>query len=308
MQSPKSELLATVQADGLSAVGWGRRGRPNCSKYRSCRNRSGVAAIEFLIYMPIFVAFVATMFWLVRVQNTALEVGILAETKAAEKAVLLAHHSQLKHSESFAATAAMAELQELVQGFSHGLGVTKGLVTGESTLDTGEGVWGTVTAVGTTQDQHTLLTHSWESDVFSFPQTKSDQAELTLPASVKGIAPKISDLAAFRALLSFDGGAAGHLGSSAINHLRKSVKQQRDNLPGKLVNLRSEIASLETELSNLLKAPVPDWTEIRRVREIIADKRQSEQKLIEAIRDADKALKHIDAVSSDDRPSDTEID
>ncbi len=306
MKSPKRELLATVQADvpiALNSVGSGPLRRNAASRPSS---RRGVAPIEFLLYMPIFVAFVATMFWLARVQHIALQVGLLAETEAAEKAVLLAHHSRLQQSEGFASTAAMEELQRLVQGFSDGLDVTQGLVTGESTLDTGEGVWGAVAAVGTTQEQHALLAHSWETEVFSFPQTKSEQAELTLPASIKGIAPHVGDLDAFRTLLSFGGGASGFVGNSAIQQLRKSVEQQRDDLPGKLAELRREIAAIESELIKLLNVAEPDWGRIQRVREDIARKRQSEQQLRKAIHNADQALEHFDAVPLGDRPTDTE--
>jgi hypothetical protein len=247
--------------------------------------RPGVAPIEFLMIVPVIVGFTAVMLWMARVQNRSIQVGIIAEVTAAEQSVVMTQKSTLPASGELGYLADAGELQQLVSAFFPGLSVTKGAIHGTGSLDTGEGVNNLIQPIGMVHDEHWLMSHSFESEVFAFPQNPSDQPALTFPASIQGIAPQISDLGLFRNLLQFSG-KRHSINLANVNSLIKDVDEAKRQIQEAIQRIRSEIKSLEERIRRLREQIPPDWGAIRNLQRELDQKRKQEQRLLDGLRHA----------------------
>lgn len=206
------------------------------------------------MFIPVIAGFMAVTIWMVRVQNRAIQVGINAEAAAAEQAVIQSQQSVLTASQHLGLLPAAKEFQQLVNSFASGLKVTQGTIHATAALDTGEGVANLIQPAGTVHDEHWLLAHSFESEVFAFPQERSEQRELTFPQSIRGIAPQISDLNRFRDLLRFSG--KGHsIQADYEEALRENLEESRKKILDGLQAVRSRIAEQESHLRQLESQP-----------------------------------------------------
>lgn len=264
-------------------------GRSPHMSIRLMKTRSGTAPIEFLMFIPVVVGFMAVMIWMVRVQNRAIQVGINAEVAASEQAVIQSQQAALPTSKQLGHLSAAGDFQQLVDAFVTGLSATKGVIHTSNTLDTGEGVANLIQPVGTVQDEHWLLAHSFEAEVFAFPQQPSEQRELTFPTSILGIAPQIGDLNRFRYLLQFSG--QGHtMTGDSVQSLNDGVIDSQQKIRKALEEVRSKIAEIESKIRQLQNQPDPDWAAIQKLRQELDKLRQQEQKLKQGLRHADDAL------------------
>lgn len=224
--------------------------------------RRGIAPIEFLLYLPIYIVLILLSVWATRIR--------LAEMEAASIAALEVQ-SQIAQSDQEHALPDRAggwsdidaeALRQLVDGFQRGLSLTSGSVRHKGTADTGEGVPDVIEPLGSVENVNEQLTHGWEDLVFDFPDNSSEQRQLTLPRVIRGIAPDFGDLSAFTALENFSGGSPaaslrglGALGSQAIQSASKLREESQ--------KLENSIRETTQQIDMLRGEEFPDWGKIR---------------------------------------------
>ena len=214
--------------------------------------RAGSAPIEFVMFLPVFIAFILVLLWIARVQHVALTTSLETEMRAADEAIHLVEEGNLPATESFSLTQA-DQLDQLVNEFRDDVTIGQGIVSGMSDRDTGPGINGVVSAAGIVKDSERILAHAWESTIFEFADSPDELVPLTLPKSIPGIAPQFEPrhLSAFRSLLNFGGAefsGAGELPEQLSNQATKAADQIRraiERLDREIRELADQIRDLE---------------------------------------------------------------
>lgn len=166
------------------------------------QTRRGTAATEFAMFLPVLASFYLGLLWVQGVKYADLHAGELAAARVMQAAAQI-HDENDPTKVRFLAEPKNPELQMLVDGFRAGMALWNGAASGSGIADSGEGIPSVTEGVGPVTDHLEYLTHSWESAVFEFPHTESEQPQLTLPQQIRGISPELGDLRAFAALQHF---------------------------------------------------------------------------------------------------------
>lgn len=162
-------------------------------KYR----RSGIASIEYLMFMPILIAFAAATTFVIRIHHAQHRSSLEAETAAAEQAIVMMQKNRLSDMPVFVGKS-HPDLAQLVRGFQPKLDIKAGLSIGEAEKEVGEvGPALHAPPTGPAYSASMFLTGAWEADVLAFPASSAQQRPLTFPASIRGIAPGIRNLSEF---------------------------------------------------------------------------------------------------------------
>lgn len=224
------------------------------------RKRRGLAPIEFIPFLPIFVIFLLVLMWIARVRLSEAQAGLLAEEHALAS---VAEHELAGNipGEGNWDPLRAPELRALVHAFEPGLPLTSGGVREVARADSGEGVPMAVDALDPAVDFSERLVHSWEDQVFAFPQNSGQQPQLTLPAEVRGIVPQLGDLAAFKRLAEFSN-AAGVGGGSALRSLGRDTRAAGDAIREGIESAEQAIATVSAQIDELRSLPFPDASQI----------------------------------------------
>lgn len=160
----------------------------------------GVASIEYLMFMPILLAFAAATTFVIRIHHAQHRTSLEADTAAVEKAVVMLQQQRLAAMPAFVGKP-HADLAQLVRGFQPRLDIKAGLALGEAEKEIGE-VSPALNAPppGPAFSASMFLAGSWEADVLAFPTTSGQQRPLTFPAAIRGVAPGIRNLSEFSKL------------------------------------------------------------------------------------------------------------
>ncbi|WP_442508567.1 hypothetical protein SH528x_000091 [Novipirellula sp. SH528] len=224
--------------------------------------RHGVAPIEFLMFLPVVIAFAAITMYIIRIHEAKQRSTLNAEISAVEEAVIAAQEQRLAELPGYNGTDS-PDLAQLVSAFQKApLNIKDGIAAGESEVDSGEGVYGGIEAAGAAKAKIEFLSHSWESDVLPFPTTRNQQPPLTLPQSVRGIASNLVDVQQFAQLASLGGGISGGFSGSTVSLART---QQAAIQTGKreFEKLNKSISQMEKKLTELKRDPIANEAEIR---------------------------------------------
>ncbi|WP_442508560.1 hypothetical protein SH528x_000083 [Novipirellula sp. SH528] len=233
------------------------------SQYRSVV-RHGIAPIEFLMFLPVVIAFAAMTMYIIRIHEAKQRSTLNAEISAVEEAVIAAQEKRLADLPGYSGTDS-ADLAQLVAAFPRKpLDIKAGIAVGESEVDSGEGVYGGIKAAGAANAKIEFLSHAWESDVLPFPTRRNQQPPLTLPQSVRGIASNLVDVQQFAKLASLGSGISGGFSGSAEGLART---QQAAIQTGKreLEKLNKSIDQMERKLTELKRDPITNEVEIREI-------------------------------------------
>lgn len=255
------------------------------------RQRVGIASIEFVLFIPIFLGFAIFVAWVFRVHTAVLQAGIDAEAKAALNATILLETNRFQLTDT-TVVAHATDLAQLVNGFNSQVKIGSGVVEDMAKRETGEGHKGITRPVGDAVDGHLVLAHAWESDVFSFPTNRREQPPLTLPAAVRGIAPALTDLNVMASLprivvdpqaKSENAQRRTELQKDLASSIRSSQAALKDVLE-KINSTKQAIAREET------KSPV-DQAALAKLRTELAKYEEYRVKLQDAIQQATVAQK-----------------
>ena len=241
----------------------GALGRGNIQQQRvkNTKNRSGVAPLELLLFLPIYLAFIAAMVWIARVRLAELEAASDTASMVQEEVALSDHEQIVPDGGNWAELQAPA-LRKLVDGFEPGLSLVSGGVYHAESVDTGTGVNGLIERSGTVSDANEQLTHAWEDQVFDFPKHHTEQLQLTLPQAIRGIAPDLRDLEAFSALKDFSGGSPAG-GIDDLAGMGRQAAQAVTQISNGIRSLERAIAEITTQIEALRQEEFPDWGRIR---------------------------------------------
>ncbi len=260
--------------------------------FRSCRAtrvpRRGTAPIEFVFFLPIFVCFLVVIIWITRVNNAAIQASLDAESEVVKEAALMVTQNRLPESENLHQPTS-PELANLIRGFDPTADLFGGKVAGYGERDTGEGVGQLIPAAGSAFDEQQALAHTWESELFQFPISRSEQPPLTLPSSVRGIASTITNINAFSGLLSFSG--KSNSGASAlVDTTKNKLGSSLPRIDAAIAQLKSDINRLEQQIRSLQNEPLSDPKWISRLQNELAAKKRQLQKLIQGKANGQSAL------------------
>jgi hypothetical protein len=238
--------------------------------------RRGVASIEFAMFVPVLVGFAAITLYVARIHHAKQLSSINANVDAIEEAVLAKERGNSPQLPSFAGTDSQ-ELKQLLDAFDANLVPRAGLAIGQGVQDSGEGIESLeIAAPGPAKDSIGFLCDSWEKDILTFPVTSPEQPECTLPPSIRGIAPQLSNPAVFTALLNFgvSGGQADTNSSKQATELLSQFLNAQDDAIkasiGASQRLVQVISNLEEELADLREQPEPNFDRIRELGAAIA--------------------------------------
>lgn len=234
--------------------------------------RGGVASIEFIMMLPVLVTFVAVAFWAARAGKAGLQAGQAAEESTYEISVQSHELDRLKQQSALDCIE-QPELKQLVNAFVPQLKLDGGVNESQASRDGGEGVYGATRAVGEASDKDMFLSHPWESIVFAFPTHKSQQRPLTMPESMRGIAPDVVDLNEFTKLLEFDGMAS----AANMGNLQRSLNRSSSKTDDDLERVARDIDEAEDNLAELQRAQPVDYVKVNALRQEI-DKLRKEQR------------------------------
>ena len=220
--------------------------------------RLGVASIEFLMFIPVLIAFSMVTMYVIRIHQAQQVSTLDAEIQEVESEVLTVQEHRLASTSAWQGRVS-SDLKQLVRAFQPNLDIKAGLVIGTGTHETGGTGAGSNNGVfqdaGPAENSIRLLSHAWESEVLPFPTASSEQPELTFPASVRGLAPSIRNLSLFTALKSFGYGTTSSQSSNEPPPVAQLRKEAEKSVANDLATIRQQIANLEKRLNNPGNSP-----------------------------------------------------
>jgi hypothetical protein len=261
-----------------------------CTKRR--RRRTGIAPLEFVMFLPVFVAFILLFMWISRVQNHAILASLETDLAVQRKAIRLAEEQTLATSKGFIVEES-GDLQQLLEGFRSDIRPGQGIVDSDVQRDTGPGIRGVVAAAGLVKDAGMRLADTWGDSVFQFPEHRNEQRPLELPEVVSAIAPRLTRLDAFRGLLEFGGRPLANAGG-LVGNLSQQALQAADTVEQAVDKLRSEIDSIEQEIEKLKQMEIVDWDRINQLRRTLAEKQGQLTTLSAALPHTQLAARKVD--------------
>lgn len=254
------------------------------SNLRLGHQREGIAPIEFLVYLPIYIVFILVTVWVARIRLAEMEAASIAAFEVQSQVAESDQHQQLPEHANWNDLDAEA-LRQLVDGFHRGLSLASGSVRHKGSADTGEGVPDVIEPLGSVENVNEQLTHSWEDLVFDFPDNAGEQRQLTLPSVIRGIVPRFGDLAAFTALENFSGGSPG-ASLSGLGSLGRRAIQSASRIREESQKLEASIRETTQQIDMLRGEEFPDWGKIRE----LENKRRE---LTDYLAKLSKGLEHV---------------
>ncbi len=254
------------------------------SNLRLGHQREGIAPIEFLVYLPIYIVFILVTVWVARIRLAEMEAASIAAFEVQSQVAESDQHQQLPEHANWNDLDAEA-LRQLVDGFHRGLSLASGSVRHKGSADTGEGVPDVIEPLGSVENVNEQLTHSWEDLVFDFPDNAAEQRQLTLPSVIRGIVPRFGDLAAFTALDNFSGGSSA-ASLSGLSSLGRRAIQSASRIREESQKLEASIRETTQQIDMLRGEEFPDWGKIRE----LENKRRE---LTDYLAKLNKGLEHV---------------
>jgi hypothetical protein len=248
----------------------------------------GIAPIEFLMFLPFFVAFLLVILWVARVKNAELDAGREASVMVMAFAARMEDRDTMD-ARSLGGDLDAGDLQRLVDGFQPGMELLNGFASGAGEADSGDGIQRVVEPIGPVSDKIQYMVHDWEDVVFEFPQRSSQQPQLTLPKQIRGIAPGSTNLAAFARLQSFGGGTFGGV-FGILADVGSSLQSAQARISQSLDQVNRQISRTEDTLRSLRDATFPDFDAIRQAESRLRTLREQRSSLREGQRQAGNAL------------------
>lgn len=247
--------------------------------------RLGVAPIEFLMFLPVAIAFAAMTMYIIRIHEAKQRSTLNAEILAVEQGVLMAQQKRLDQQPAYGGSDSV-DLSQLVAAFHQTSDINSGIVAGRSEVDSGEGVHGIAKPAGAARAEIGFLSHAWEAEILPFPIHRTQQPPLTLPECVRGIAEDLSDLNQFTQLAALgrgdSGGVSGGVSGSA-DQLAKSQQAAVQIGKRELAKLNQSISELEKKLKRFNLNPWQHESEIRQLEKRLRQARSDRDRLAEVL-------------------------
>jgi len=244
--------------------------------------RLGVAPIEFLMFLPVIIAFSVLTMHVIRVHEAKQRATLNAEILAVEQRVIVDQQKRLATQPSYRGSDS-ADLAQLVTAFQKISDIKSGIVMGRSEVDSGEGVPGIAKPAGVARTEIGFLSHAWEADFMPFPTQRAEQSPLTLPECVRGIAQDLGDLKRFAQLAALSGAASGGFSGSA-EQLATSQQAAVQIAKRELEKLNKSISEMERKLNQLNLNPSENESEIREIEKRLRQARSYRDRIADALR------------------------
>ncbi len=167
-------------------------------------SRSGNAAIELVLILPLTLVSILIFFWMTR-SFTAKHGSTIESNRMVYQDALMVEHTGNDSQTSSIAGIRQRDLESFLSRWPSRKSIRKGLVDGSGKMDPGQGALPEQEGIGRIDSEDWLLTDTWQS-AFVFPKNSREQPMMTLPPTIHSILPRGGSSLrpnSFRQLLNF---------------------------------------------------------------------------------------------------------